>query len=223
MKPFDFTFFRQAMAAGSIEWRKHTLLKVAGQCRVPVAWIEIVKKLSFLFVGVLAFSPLAFAQNNNPRPNPSSPEPLQEKDNNKETKNGFWEAKLAGGNYLVALGRISSVSRHKYVLDGTVIVDEVTIDTEGQALARFYFLSPIEVGGTGAAAADAVERTAALLDGAVRREGVDVQDMVVKKYPLTTHSKTIEYRLPSEQQLGALYGSAKTAWVTGKGRVFTGR
>lgn len=47
--------------------------------------------------------------------------------------------------------------------------------------------------------------------------------MVVKKYPLTTHSKTIEYRLLSEQQLGALYGSAKTAWVTGKGRVFTGR
>jgi hypothetical protein len=183
------------------------------------------KNLSFLFMGVLAFSPLVFAQNNNPRPNPDSEEPLQEKDkdNDKETRNGFWEANLAGGNYMVALGRISSVSRHRYVLDGTVIVDEVTIDTEGQALARFYFLSPIKAGGTGAAAADAVERAAALLDGAVRRAGVDVQDMVVKKYPLTTHSKTIEYRLLSEQQLGALYGSAKTAWVTGKGRVFTGR
>ena len=183
------------------------------------------KNLSFLFMGVLAFSPLAFAQNNNPRPNPDSEVSQQEKDkdNDKETRNGFWEANLAGGNYLVALGRISSVSRHRYALDGTVIVDEVTIDTEGQALARFYFISPIEVGGTGAAAADAVEKAAALLDGAVRRAGVDVQDMVVKKYPLTTHSKTIEYRLLSEQQLGALYGSAKTAWVTGRGRVFTGR
>lgn len=104
------------------------------------------KNLSFLFMGVLAFSPLVFAQNNNPRPNPDSEEPLQEKDkdNDKETRNGFWEANLAGGNYMVALGRISSVSRHRYVLDGTVIVDEVTIDTEGQALARFYFLSPIK-------------------------------------------------------------------------------
>ena len=186
------------------------------------------KNLSFLFMGVLAFSPLAFAQNNNPRPNPSTPDPLQDKDNDKETRNGFWEVNLAGGNYMVALGRISSVSRHKYVLDGTVIVDEVTIDTEGQALARFYFLSPIEVRATGVAAADAiaadaVEKAAVLLDGAVRRAGVDVQDMVVKKYPLTTHSKTIEYRILSEQQLGALYGSAKTAWVTGRGRVFTGR
>ena len=139
------------------------------------------------------------------------------------TRNGFWEANVPGGNYLVALGRITSVSRHKYVLDKAVIVDEVTIDTEGQGLARFYFISPIEVGGTGAAAADALERASALLDGAARRAGVDVQDMVVKQYPLTTHSKSIEYRLLSEQQLGTLYGSAKTAWVTGRGRVFTSR
>lgn len=182
-------------------------------------------------MGFLAIFPLAFAQNsnpinpNNPRTNPNAEESAQdrEKDNDKETRNGFWEANLDGGNYMVALGRITSVSRHKYVLDGAVIVDEVTIDTEGQALARFYFISPIEVGGTGAAAADAVERAAAILDGAVRRAGTDVQDMVVKKYPLTTHSKTIEYRLLSEQQLGTLYGSAKTAWVTGRGRVFTSR
>ena len=197
----------------------------AGQNRISVALSKAMNNLSFIFMGFVAFSPLAFAQNNNPRPdrNPDVSEQEKDKDNDKETRNGFWEANLVGGNYMVALGRISSVSRHKYVLDGSVIVDEVTIDTEGQALARFYFLSPIEVGGTGAAAADAVERAAALLDGAVRRAGVDVQDMVVKKYPLTTHSKTIEYRLLSEQQLGALYGSAKTAWVTGKGRVFTGR
>lgn len=180
---------------------------------------------SYLALAFLALSPLSQAQNNGPGTDtdPESQQDDAKKDNDKETRNGFWEANLAGGNYMVALGRISSVSRHKYVLDGSVIVDEVTIDTEGQALARFYFLSPIQVAGTGAAAADAVERASALLDGAVRRGGVDVQDMVVKKYPLTTHSKTIEYRLLSEQQLGALYGSAKTAWITGKGRVFTGR
>ena len=197
----------------------------AGQSRVTVAFIIIMKIPSFLVIGVLTLSPLAFAQNNEPGANPDTEAPQEDskKIDDKETRNGFWEANLAGGNYLVALGRITSVSRHKYVLDGAVIVDEVTLDTDGQALARFYFITPIEVGGTGAAAADAVERAAALIDGAVRRAGTDVQDMVVKKYPLTTHSKSIEYRLLSEQQLGTLYESAKTAWVTGRGRVFTGR
>src|SRR5690606_9670201 len=55
----------------------------------------------------------------------------------------FWQANLAGGHYMVAIDRISSVSRHSYVLDGAVIVDEVTVDTLGQALARFYFLKPV--------------------------------------------------------------------------------
>jgi len=175
------------------------------------------KTPAFFLLALLALSPPAHSQNNREDENAEN-EPTD-----REVRNGFWEANVAGGNYMVALGRISSVSRHKYVLDGAVIVDEVTIDTTGQALARFYFISPITVGGTGAAAAEAVERAAALVDGAVGRAGVDVQDMVVKKYPLTTHTKTIEYRLLSEQQLGALYQSAKTAWVTGKGRVFTGR
>lgn len=176
------------------------------------------KTQAFLFFALLALAPIAPAQNTNPPEEETRNEPTD-----REVRNSFWEANLAGGNYMVALGRISSVSRHKYVLDGAVIVDEVTIDTTGQALARFYFISPISVGGSGAAAAQAVERAAALVDGVARRAGTDVQDMVVKKFPLTTHSKTIEYRLLSEQQLGALYSSAKTAWVSGKGRVFTSR
>lgn len=177
----------------------------------------IMKTLRILFVALLVLSPVAYGQNN------GEEEDTQKEPTDREVSNAYWEANLEGGNYMVALSRISSVSRHKYVLDGAVIVDEVTIDTDGQALARFYFITPISLSGTGAAASEAVERAAALLDGAVRRGGTDVQDMVMKKYPLTTHSKTIEYRLLSEQQLGALYQSAKTAWIKGKGRVFSGR
>ena len=44
--------------------------------------------------------------------------------------------------------------------------------------------------------------------------------MVVKKFPDTTHARTIEYRLLSESELGALYGSVRTAWETGRGRKF---
>lgn len=182
----------------------------------------MMKSPATILIGILAFSTAAFAQNNgNTNPN-QDPNAAQQTD--KESRNGFWEANLPGGNYLVALGRISSVSRHRYVLDGALIVDEVTVDTVGQALARFYFIEPISGGGgTGAAASQAIGRVVDLVDGAARRQGMDVQDMVVKKYPLTTHSKCIEYRVLSEAQLSALYQSAKTAWVSGKGRVFTGR
>ncbi len=135
----------------------------------------------------------------------------------------FWEARLGGGDFAVALDRITSVSRHKYVLDGALIVDEVTIDTTGQALARFYFITPITSGVPGAAVSGVVERTLGLVDDAAQTAGSDIQNMVVKKYPLTTHSKSIEYRLLSESQLDVLFQSAKTAWQTGKGRVFTGR
>ena len=175
------------------------------------------KSLTFFLLTLLALSPTVFSQEE------AEDENTRTEPTDREVRNGFWEANLDGGNYMVALGRISSVSRHKYVLDGAVIVDEVTIDTTGQALARFYFISPISVGGTGAAVSQAVERAASLVDGAAQRAGSDVHNMVMKKYPLTTHTKTIEYRLLSEQQLGALYQSAKTAWVSGKGRVFTGR
>ena len=60
------------------------------------------------------------------------------------------------------------------------------------------------------------------MEQAGRSAGTDVHNMVMKKYPETTHSKTIEYRLLSEQQLSGLYGSLRTAWESGRGRVFTG-
>jgi hypothetical protein len=176
------------------------------------------RKPAVILIGTLFLAISAFGQN--PGDDPEQP---NSEATDKEARNGFWEANLAGGNYLVALNRISSVSRHKYVLDGAVIVDEVTVDTTGQALARFYFLTPVTASGPGAAAAEAAERAMALVDGAARRAGTDVQDMVVKKYPLTTHSKSVEYRLLSEEQLSTLYQSVKTAWVRGKGRTFTGR
>ena len=133
--------------------------------------------------------------------------------------NRFWQATLDGGNYMVALDRIVSVSRHKYVLDGAVIVDEVNVDTTGQALVRFYFISPISEGSKNAAAALA-DRGKELIDKVAQRGGTEVQNMVVKKYPETTHAKIIEYRLMSESDLTSLYKSVSNAWETGKGRKF---
>ena len=182
-------------------------------------------KISALIIsGLLAFSAVAFSQNGqrNPTGDTDNQDDKAEATDKKGRK-GYWEANLSGGNYVVALGRISSVSRHSYVLDGTLIVDEVTVDTTGQALARFYFITPISIGGTGAAVSKVAEKALGLVDGAARRAGTDVQDMVIKKFPITTHAKNIEYRLFSQAQLSVLYQSVKTAWQTGQGRVFTSR
>lgn len=193
------------------------------------------KSSVLILFSCLAFSSLAFSQNNGNGGDPSL-DPNQNNNNNNNNNSGnnsdstdatglprFWEANLGGGSFVVALDRITSVSRAKYVLDGALIVHEVTIDTTGQALARFYYITPITSGVPGLAAAQVAEKALGLVDSAARTAGSDLQNMVVKKYPLTTHAKSIEYRLLSENQLNVLYQSAKTAWQTGKGRVFTGR
>lgn len=175
---------------------------------------KLLLALTVAFLGTLA---LASAQENPPAdPNAAGDTPQ---------KNRFWQATLSGGHYMVALDRISAVSRHKYVLDGAVIVDEVTVDALGQALARFYFITPISDAMTGSAAGETASRVAdrarELVDNAAGRAGTDVHNMVVKKFPETTHARTIEYRILSEQELTGLYNSVRTAWESGRGRKFT--
>lgn len=154
-----------------------------------------------------------------PQPAPNAPAE-NEKAVDSPGPNRFWQATLPGGHYMVALDRISSVSRHQYVLDGTLIVDEVTVDSLGQALARFYFITPITDAVNANAATQLASRGKELIDKVAQRAGTGVQDMVMKKYPETTHARTIEYRLLSEQELGALYSSVRSSWETGRGRKF---
>ena len=137
--------------------------------------------------------------------------------------NRFWQASLSGGHYMVALDRISAVSRHKYLLDGAVIVDEVTVDALGQALARFYFISPVTDAAPGNAVGEIAKRGRELVEKAADRIGTDAQNMVIKKYPETSHARTIEYRILSEKELTALYSSVRSAWETGRGRQFSAK
>lgn len=176
------------------------------------------KTLLPLAVISLWSAPMIHAQNQAENPAQS------QKTEDSPQSNRFWQATLPGGHYMVALDRISSVSRHQYVLDGALIVDEVTIDALGQALARFYFISPItdaaSGSGVGAAAARVAGRGSELLDKAARTAGTGVHEMVVKKFPETTHARTIEYRLLSAGELTSLHNSIRTAWENGRGRKF---
>jgi len=140
-------------------------------------------------------------------------------------KRPFWEASLPGGHFQVAISKIVSVSLHEYVLDGSVVVTEMTVDTVGQALPRFYFIEPVSDRasgtGTGNAISAIVDRGMELVQKASERTGSDLQDMVHKKYGLTTHVKNIEYRVYDTTELSALYNSVRRAWETGRGRKVT--
>jgi hypothetical protein len=137
-------------------------------------------------------------------------------------KRPFWEASIPGGHFQVALSKIVSVSLHEYVLDGSVIVTEMTVDTVGQALPRFYYIEPVSNRTSGTGTGDAISaivgRSRELLERAGQRAGTDVQDMVHKKYGVSTHTKTLEYRLYDTTELSALYNSVRRAWETGRGR-----
>jgi len=143
-------------------------------------------------------------------------EGLKDDENNKRR----WEASLPGGEYSVNLGNITAISKHSYVLDGTLLVTEVTVDTTGTSLARFYFIEPITKDTEFNALARFQQRAEELRNRAQSRAGTQADEMAQKSYPTTTHAKTIEFRIMHEGTLNALYGSLYRAWDSGKGRTF---
>ena len=144
------------------------------------------------------------------------------KDNTAETTGPkrFWQADLPGGSYTVALDRITSISKHSYIIDGNISVTEVVIDTSGNALTRFYYLEPAGQG-TANLGANISQRGKELLDKVSQRTGVNANSAVVKQYPETTHAKTVEFRISDGIALDALFNSARTAWINGRGKKFT--
>ena len=133
----------------------------------------------------------------------------------------FWEANLKGGNYMVKLGSVSAISNHAYVLDGSLVVTEVNIDTPGSALVRFYQVTPL-------AAYKQSEITNLLSEGVSTIKDLtsnlnisEAASLAQKQYPQTTHAKTIEFQIDTLEQLSSLYKSISKSWTTNKGRKFS--
>lgn len=183
------------------------------------------KTLLLTLAGFLICSPALWAQGNNGGETAPDKEGTEEKAKPGESTGParFWQATVGGGTFMVALDKIVSISRHKYLLDGSVIVDEVTVDTVGQALARFYFITPVTDTLPGNTVTGLTDRGKELLEGAAEQAGGGLEKMVVKKYPDTTHAKSLEYRVESEQELKSLYTSVQNAWESGRGRKFTAK
>ncbi len=139
------------------------------------------------------------------------------------TRISMWRCNLPGGSYSVALRSIVSVSSHEYVVEGAVRVTEVNIDTNGNALARFYHLEPNDLNAPAGVGAATLEKAQQLLQEATDRTGQDVWKKVVKNYPTTTHAHTIEYRVEDKATLTRLYESAESALRLNQNSVFNSK
>lgn len=134
----------------------------------------------------------------------------------------FWEADVPGGNFLIALGNISFVSIHEYIVDGNVRVHEVSIGSGSSALARFYHLELLAENSPVTATKTLLSRAAAVAETAAARTGTEeVWKKVQKNYPASTHAHTVEYRLEYLEDLKTIHASVKGAWWSGRGAKIT--
>lgn len=171
-----------------------------------------------LFVGFLTL-PLSAQTGQQNQNEEEVPEETKNATDEEDLKR-FWQLALPDGHFMVALDRIASISRSSYVLDGGLIVTEVTIDTVGNALCRIYQITPAAENSRVSSAQRLTERARELTNRASEVTGADLANMVQKNYPTTTHAKTVEYRVQERSTLDALYGSLNQAWREGKGRRF---
>ena len=122
---------------------------------------------------------------------------------------------LPGGEYMVDLGKVTSLSLHKFYVDGAFTVHEVTVDTTGNTVARFYYVERNrDVEAPRGIGQSLLDRAQDKVDEVKDRAGVPglLDEAVVKSYPTTTHAHTVEYRITTRDQLEKLYQDIKSKW-----------
>ncbi|MFC4990694.1 hypothetical protein [Rubritalea tangerina] len=169
--------------------------------------------LPILTLGVFALTPLSHihAQNNNNR---------NDNVTDQSSAPRFWEANLPGGQYMVSLARISSISMSTYHVKG-MVVHEVDIETMGSALARFYAIEVAGESNGSNVASNLIDRAKDIGREAGEKAGVDPDTTVTKEYPITTHAKTVEFRVVDKADLKEIYKSVSKAWRENRGRKIT--
>jgi len=133
--------------------------------------------------------------------------------------NGFWEVVTAGGRFVARLDQITSVSEQEYLIDGAVRVFECTVDTDGGQTARFYHIEPVTEGSSITAGSATVERLKSLANQVTTKTGAgDLDSIVTKHYPDTTHAKTSEYRLKNKATISQIYDHVRRVWAEERGK-----
>lgn len=161
--------------------------------------------LFFLVVATLSFASPLLSQTETP-------------DGEQPGLKGFWEVVTASGRFVSRLDHISSVSQHEYLIDGAVRVYECTVDTTGGQTARFYYLEPITDSSSITTGSATVNRIKDLANQASNKVGMgNVEALVTKHYPDTTHAKTTEFRLQNKVTVGQIYDHLRRVWAEERG------
>ncbi len=141
------------------------------------------------------------------------------------TRDGLWDGRLKGGNYIVRCNSIIALSKHEYISDGVARVVEVNLTLNSAQVIRFYFLEPYKPesgSSTLNAGTQALEKAKGLFEQAAGRVSPELTSpKVVKNYPASTHAHTIEFSLKEEATLNSLFGSLERSLRTGQGRVWS--
>ncbi len=171
-----------------------------------------------LLIILLATTTLAFAQNAAPA---QGGQQQQQQQQPAPTNRQIWRANMPAGTYELAVSSIIAVTSHEYVVDGAARVTEVNIDTNGQLLARFYYIESAVTSGPGGLGAATLGKVQGLLAEGAERSGTDAWKKVVKSYPTTTHARTVEYRVANKDALNRIFSSASKAFRSGRGEEIT--
>jgi hypothetical protein len=191
-------------------WKPQPSFGSAAGRRCLGVWIGLLLALSLP-------APVALAQTAAATPAPATGTSTSRPD-------ALWRCTLPGGEYLVALRSIASISSHEYIVDGAAQVTEVTVATNSSVEARFYYLEPVT--NTSVPALSTAGTLQAMqqhvYDLATSQAGPEpAWEKVVKNYPTTTHAHTVEYRLSTKENLAQIYQSLEQSWTTGKGANLT--
>lgn len=177
-------------------------------------------KTTLLLLLLLLSTGLLPAQAPNPQPTPDP----NEKQADEPTRDGLWDGRFNGGNYVVRCNAIIALSKHEYVSDGVARVVEVNLTLNSAQVVRFYFLEPVKVetnSSTAQAGTQALERAKGLVEEAVGRAAPGITDpKVVKNYPTSTHAHTVEFVLKEEARLNSMFQSLQRGFRTGQGRIW---
>ena len=118
----------------------------------------------------------------------------------------MWRCTLPGGSYSVALRAVVSVSTHEYLVDGTVRVTEVNIDT-GSVLRSITSnrTRPMHR----SASTRARSKAQQLLTEAAGRSGRSVEEVI---RITDNHSRALSMRLTEKSQINTIFASAEEAF-----------
>ncbi|MEM9025635.1 MAG: hypothetical protein AAGB06_01735 [Verrucomicrobiota bacterium] len=135
----------------------------------------------------------------------------------------------AGQEFYGRVRAVNSISLQSYVT-AAYSVKEVVIDMANSPLqVRIYSTDILDVASTAGDAADSVTQDIPFASDSIsfgeqqfgaavepltdRAETVIDMVPVVKDYPLTTHSKTIEFKLPSAEDVAAFFEKFNELWL----------